>query len=399
MAFTLRKSESVDSLGNFRISGLPPGEYFLSVRPGAANSINRAGRLPVLAYYPAATEPWAAVPVTVYDGSEVSGITIDLANRASNLPAPALKISGFAVNNAPPSPRNAIDRSVGAFYLVPVVPNTVDDTPLEFQNAIPVASRAKGEFEIRDVPPGRYELWPLFRMIHAEPVGTRVHTSRNVVEVRDADITNLQITINPGARLMAEIVATPARDWLKLDSLSLGLRVIDSMPRTFASVPRQFDASGKLTLENMPEARYALSATGLPENAYVADVRQNGKSIFDDGFLLEGQSDPVQILVNRDGGTVSGRVRMPRGFTRDVTVVIVPPLSRRRNPAHFKSVTIDEDGSFIIRGIAPGPYTLVALENRPAGEPWLNPEFMGRHEGRGRTIEVKAGLTTQVDLN
>jgi hypothetical protein len=217
------------------------------------------------------------------------------------------------------------------------------------------------------------------------------------VELRDANITNLRIAVNPGATLKAEVVATPPGDWLKFNVLNLGLRVIDSMPRTFAAVARQFDSSGRLSLENMPEARYALSLTGLPENAYVSDVRQNGRSIFDDGFLLEEQSNPVQILVNRDGGTVSGRVRTPRGSTQDVTVVLVPPLARRKNAALFKSATIDEDGSFIIRGIAPGAYTLFSLENRPAGEPWLNSDFMAKYEGRGRAIEVKAGSAIQLD--
>jgi hypothetical protein len=398
MTFTLKSSATIDERGNFRFSGLLPGEYFLSVRPAAATSINRAGRLPVLVYYPGVTEPSAAVPVTVKDGTEVSGITIDLANRPSNLQTPALSISGLTVNNAPPNPGTATDRSVSSFYLVPVVPNTADDTPLEFLNAIPVESRLNGEFEIRDVPPGRYELYPYFRLGYLQPVRFRIHTSRNAVEVRDANITNLQITIKPGATLKAEVIATAANDWLKFEVLSLGLRVIDSMPRTFAAVPRQFDSTGRLTLENMPEARYALSLTGLPENAYVSDVQQNGRSIFDDGFLLDAQSNPVQILVNRDGGTVSGRVRMPRGSTPDVTIVLVPPLARRKNAALFKSVPIDEDGAFIIRGVAPGSYTLFLLENRPASEPWLNSDFMAKYEGRGRVIEVKAGSAIQLDL-
>jgi hypothetical protein len=398
MAFTLKSSESIDSRGNFRFSGLLPGEYFLSVRPTAANSINRAGRVPVLTYYPGVSEPSAAVPVIVKDGAEVSGIAIDLANRLSTSQTPTFNISGFTVNSSPPNPGNVVDRSVSTFYLVPVVPNFVDDTPLEFQNAIPVESRSNGEFEIRNVPPGRYELYPLFRAIQSvQPVRSRVYTSRNSVELRDANLTNLQIMVNPGATLRAEVVAPAPNEWLKFNVLSLGLRVIDSMPRTFAAVPRQFDSTGRLTLENMPEARYALSLTGLRDNAYVSDVRQNGRSIFDDGFLLETQSNPVQILVNRDGGTVSGRVRIPRGSTQDVTVVLVPPLARRKNVSLFKSIPIDEDGGFSIRGVAPGTYTLVFLENRPAGEPWLNTDFMAKYEGRGRSIEIKAGSAIQLD--
>jgi hypothetical protein len=152
-------------------------------------------------------------------------------------------------------------------------------------------------------------------------------------------------------------------------------------------------------LENIPEARYGLSLGGLPDSAYVSDVRQDGKSIFDDGFLLQESSNPIQILVSQDGGTVSGRIRNPRGPTPDITVVLVPPLARRRNAALFKTATIDDDGAFIIRGIAPGTYMLVPLDSRPAGEPWLNTEFMAKHEGRGRTVQITAGSTTPMDFN
>jgi uncharacterized protein (DUF2141 family) len=407
LTLTLRTSETTDDRGNFRFAALLPGEYFLSVTTDINGLPTRDRALGItataergaaaLTYYPGVADPWAAVPITVNDGAEVSGITIEITARLSDSQRPTFNISGFTVNNAPANQGNVIDRSINSFYLVPVVPNNIDDTPLEFQNMIPAESRPNGEFEIRNVPTGRYELYPFFRLGYLQPVRFRVHTSRNVVELRDANITNLRIAVNPGATLKAEVVATPPGDWLKFNVLNLGLRVIDSMPRTFAAVARQFDSSGRLSLENMPEARYALSLTGLPENAYVSDVRQNGRSIFDDGFLLEEQSNPVQILVNRDGGTVSGRVRTPRGSTQDVTVVLVPPLARRKNAALFKSATIDEDGSFIIRGIAPGAYTLFSLENRPAGEPWLNSDFMAKYEGRGRAIEVKAGSAIQLD--
>jgi hypothetical protein len=219
------------------------------------------------------------------------------------------------------------------------------------------------------------------------------------VEVRDSDITGLSIIVRPGATLNVEVVASPTSAWSAFNRLTLGLRVLDSMPQGFVSIPRQFDSTGRLTLVNIPEAKYGLSLNGLPDNAYVLDVRQDGRSIYDDGFLLQTESNPVQILLSRDSGTVSGRIRNPRGPTTDITVVLVPPLTRRRNAALFKTATVDEDGAFIIRGVAPGTYTLVPLESRPSGEPWLNADFLAKYEGRGRAVQVTAGSTIQLDFN
>jgi hypothetical protein len=137
----------------------------------------------------------------------------------------------------------------------------------------------------------------------------------------------------------------------------------------------------------------------LPDSAYVSDVLQNGTSIYDDGFVLHEESNPLQILVSRDGATVSGRMRRPRGPAADITVVLVPPAARRRNAALFKTATVDEDGAFIIRGVAPGTYTLVPLENRPSGEPWLNADFLAKYEGAGRVLQIKAGSTIQQDFD
>ena len=403
---TLRTSETTDDRGNFRFAALLPGEYFLSVTadtselpvrdraPGLTATAERGAA--ALTYYPNVSDPWAAVPVIVQDGSVTSGINIEIQNRKTS----TFKISGVVTNNSPVFQRNpqpVIDRSVGTFYLVPLVADVMDNSPLVFENAIPVESRPNGEFEIRNVPSGRYELYPAYKGLIA-PANSRVFTSRNPVEVRDADISNLSIAVRPGANLRVEVVPASPNKSFGSTRLRLGLRVLDFLPN-FASVPPQFDSAGKLTLENIPEARYGVSLSGLPEDAYISDVRQDGKSIFDDGFLLQEESNPVQILVSQDGGTVSGRIRRSRGPTADITVALVPPVARRRNAALFKTATVDENGTFTIRGVAPGIYTLVPLENRPLGEPWLNADFLARYEGRGRVLQIKAGSTIQLDFD
>jgi hypothetical protein len=276
----------------------------------------------------------------------------------------------------------------------------MDNSPLAFQNAIPVESRPNGEFEIRNVPPGRYELYPAYRSaISSQPARSRVFTSRNPVEVRDADITNLSVTVKQGATLRVEVVTSQTNARLEFERLTLGLRVLDSMPRTFVELPRQFDSTGRLTLENIPEATYALSLHELPDNAYVADVRQDSRSIFDDGFLLQEESNPIQIVVSDDGGTLSGRIRNPRSPAADITIVLVPPLARQKNSALFKTATTNDDGVFTIRGVAPGPYTLIPLEGRPSGEPWLNSDFLAKHEGRGHAVRITAGAISEIQLD
>src|SRR5207247_17689 len=74
------------------------------------------------------------------------------------------KISGVVVNSAArPNPTTgAVDRSISSFVLSPRDPGVLDSlNPVQVTNALPTASRTNGEFELRNVRSGSYDLYPL----------------------------------------------------------------------------------------------------------------------------------------------------------------------------------------------------------------------------------------------
>jgi len=90
-----------NDIGDFRIAGLAPGEYYIAVSPRMTMPFG-AQRTPPPAdgprttgattYYPGTTDPAGAQPITVAAGETVSGIQFTM------LSAPAFRVSGIVVD-------------------------------------------------------------------------------------------------------------------------------------------------------------------------------------------------------------------------------------------------------------------------------------------------------------
>jgi hypothetical protein len=159
------------------------------------------------------------------------------------------------------------------------------------------------------------------------------------------------------------------------------------------------DSAGKFTAINVPEARYTFQISGLPATAYVADIRQGGTSVMDNGFVHDQSATPIQIVLDANGATLQGTVVNSDGKpAANATVVLVPPQGRRQNALLYKNVTTTDIGGFTLRGVPPGPYTIFAWESVPPGA-WQNAEFISRYEARGQQISLSALSVAEVQVS
>jgi protocatechuate 3,4-dioxygenase beta subunit len=399
LSWTGAISRVTDDRGEYRLNWLRPGQYLVAAIPAARGANPGSPESWVRTFYPGSDYPLAAVPLAVKDGEEVRSIDIDI--RTSD--ARTYRISGIAINPLPslrPNPATGVvDRSLSGFYLLPHEPSLLDSEafPTQIPNAIPAGSRPNGEFEIRNVKPGMYHLYTSYL---DQSIG-RYFTSRTLVDVRDEDVTGLSIVVGSGGTLDAQVVIEGLADPpIRLDSLELEFRTIDTTPRMFAAFnsSQSLDTAGKVILKNIAEARYRFSLRGLPPDAYIADIRQSGRSVFDEGVLLGGQLEPIRIAVRADGGTVTGFVERSGKGVPGATVILAPPADRRKNPQLFRTAVTGEDGGFSIRGVMPSAYTILALQSRPSGEPWLHSDFLARYIQRGRDVRVDARSASPVRL-
>jgi len=79
--------------------------------------------------------------------------------------------------------------------------------------------------------------------------------------------------------------------------------------------------------------------------------------------------------VQKDGKPVAG-----------VMVVLIPKDPLAHNDL-FRRDQSDFDGTFVVRGVIPGSYTIVAVEDAWGFE-WLKPGVLSRYAEHGQRLEI-----------
>lgn len=356
--WTAAVSKPTDDRGEYRIFWVSPGEYYVGVTPRPATSpLDSWART----FFPGVTDPTAATALVIKDGAEMAGIDFSIQTIASTS---TYRISGKATNPlAVPNPTTGtVDRNANSFILSPREPGLLDSgNPPTLQNSLPGAARPNGEFEIRNVRPGSYDLFIYYSapVVQISPAATppmqRYYIDRARVEIRDSDVEGVTLQIQKGAEIRGRVVS-PGTPSLAMDRIKINMRSQDTMPDAFAIIVGSIsvDAAGDFAAPDIPSARYSLQVAGLPETAYVADIRQDGTTVFNSGFTVGSQpAVPLEIVVNANGGTIEGKVQTP-GYqpAANTAVVLVPPAGNRQNAMKYKSMQTDDNGKFFNEGRA-----------------------------------------------
>ena len=104
----------------------------------------------------------------------------------------------------------------------------------------------------------------------------------------------------------------------------------------------------------------------------------------------------VHVFLKKDGGVIHGKVGGQNGSRPHSAFVALAPKNEALRH-HLRTVTPAGDGSFQIRGIAPGSYYLVALDGSPdpAG---LELEALAPYRDKAASVEVRPAGEYSVDL-
>jgi hypothetical protein len=388
-------TRTTDDRGQYRIFWLGPGEYIVSAtRPPGSQ-----GDAPTRAFFPGTLDASEAVRLVVRENAGLTGIDFSIPQGGT------FSIRGRAVNPLQlPVPRRLpngdADPSVPIFSLVSRDGALGDAVPRQIQNVIVTeAGRRNGEFEIRGVRPGLYDLFPIVAVLLDGQ--QRFASGRIPVEVRDRDVEGLVMALTPGVELRGQLRLKGSDVAVKFEALSVGLRPLDSLP---AMVPARIGTSaaspaGVFVLRSVPEALYTLAVTPLPATIYIADIRQNNESVFDSGIAV-GKENPasVEVVLDTNGQTLEGIViDEKQSPVANAAVVLVPPQARRQNPILYRAVKSREDGRFTISNVAPGDYKIFAWRQVQVTA-WMNAAFISRYEAQGRNVTVKTDNNASLRL-
>jgi hypothetical protein len=391
-------SKTTDDRGEFRLFWIPPGDYYLTAeapRAAPAPGAGPAGQGNKI-FYPGVTAVTEARIVSIKGGEEMLGMDIGLRTVS------AFKVSGQVSSLIPPPAPQLGAPAVNAAVLVLLNPNgnIPDDT--KQVGTVPLLPMS-GNFEVANILPGTYDLFARVPDPAAQVAGGAPQAwGRARIEVRDTDINNVAVLIPPSVEVKGAVTAADGRVPASLRIQLMPDEASAAKIPAYLQVSRRLapvTAEGTFSVPAVPGGRYRVAGVaGLPPDMYLADVRESAQSVFDGGFEVNAKTSPLEIVLGKGAGTVSGVVRDgPTKVVSGATVVLVPETPRRSNRALYVVSSSDASGRFTLRGVAPGDYKIFAWESIPAYA-HVNAAFMGKHEDRGKVVHVGQGGTVSAEL-
>jgi hypothetical protein len=360
--------------GDYTLFPLAPGLYY--VRSSSSDVF-----LPT--YYPGVEETRRAILVNLVDQQVASRTDFQL------LATRGVKLTG-EIKSATPGMSIV---AISSLFLLPRDDETAMSAQANsFPNKATNEEQARGTFEVRNIPPGSYDLVPILRDANG-----RYQTAKTSLELI-ADTAGITLYARSGSDLHGELEVHGDRSLSQFSTVRLGLQLRDHpssdfLNRIITSNSGVVNRNGTFAFQNVPEAYYRLRiVSGLPDDAFIEDIKQGGSSVYDDGFFWgDRPRDVLKIIIGSPAGRLEGRVlKTPQNAGTYSHVMLVPYSSRRTNPLLSIETLTDVNGRFSLSGVAPGTYQLLAWGPDPEGVA-RRPDFVARYQGMGKAVVVEQG--------
>ena len=372
-----------NDLGEYRLYGLAKGRYYLHTEYTERSPVtmlrstsedSTTAYAPI--FYPGTADVSRATTVTLASGQELPSVDFRLvATRA-------MRIRGH-VYSAIPGKRPPL---LCCVYLKPR--NNISGTNTFSRPGYPLG--IKGDFEIDAVVPGSYFI------VAAVGGHIIVHAARIPVEVSNANLEDVNLTLFPGVDLTGRITVE-GREPFDRSTLQVSLTSADPETPGVDAVVRR---DGTFEFGVVALGSYEFNVYARPPGAYLKSARNNGAD-FLNGRLdvsTEGSHGPLEITMSLGGYQLDGAVTAADGLpVAGARVVLIPEGNKRKLYLLYKDVVTDQNGKFILQGIAPGDYKVFAWQDVEYNE-WEDFEFLKPFEGRGVEVHAEENGHSSVTL-
>ena len=374
--------DETDDRGHFRIFGIPPGNYYLSVSPRPFIGYpGREIRSFAPTYYPGVLRVEEAARIEVTAGGEVGGFNITVIEAFS-----------YGVSGRVLTPEGKPAHSV---WIMSMKESDKDLTSMMGSNT---NTDLQGEFKVSGLLPGRHRLYA------RSGGGEDAQMASATVEVVDQDLSGLTLVLGKGAEITGRIVVggeASAVDWRRV---SLSMVSVGNVSRMFfggtgASLEEDFT----FRISNLPEGPYRLMVRLPPGNHYVDSIRVEGQDITDRPIEMRSNDrlEGVEVRVSSEGARISGVVEQVEGrdAAEGATVLVFAADSQHRErPSRFTRTTqTDQSGRFSLEGLVPAEYLVCALGDHEAGRE-MDLDYLRSLERDSERIDLSPGQTMQESL-
>jgi hypothetical protein len=360
-----------DDTGAYELPHLRPGSYFLAATASpwyatrtsliAANqdpNAPAAARSPLdvvypTAYYSDATDSDSATPIPIKGGE-------DLQINFTLQPVPALHLLIHM-----PEPRGVVQGGGGPMFAIQhSVFGTMESLPEQLQFVGP------GQLEIAGVPPGQYSL----QISGGQDQPSRVLTlDASADQQIDATGGNLMATVS-GA-VQGGLPVAPGQQLL------IGL--VQPGKQNFQPV----NSDGSFDFKDLAPGNYEVVAQGAGRMLGVERITATNASV--EGHQLTVAADQqatITVTLIEGSVTVQG-IAKRNGKPAAGAMIVLVPKNPETSRAMFRRDQSDSDGTFSLPSVAPGSYTVVAIQDGWSLD-WAQSQVLARFLPKGEAITV-----------
>lgn len=358
-----------DERGFYRVSGLPPGEYFVGAAEQKIHEISREQgdgtvlhrALLATTYYDGGTTIRNATPVEVDAGNETNNINIILIERNTHRISGTLVMrgTGLPVTRAMVSLEGKDETGTASSYL-------------ETQSA---DLNKQGQWSLDDIVDGTYTLI-ITPMRDQEGYSVRAPDSRvrsggmaqpfivkrQDVTVGGTDVTGLVIELSTGGRINGTVTVEGNRPLPPNLTISLEAASGERGGQYAGGVRVRPD--GTFTADGIPSDGIWIRAHSWQDNKYYTkSVTLGSVDLMTEPLIVKDGSEVkgVRVVISPEMATLTGRVLASEGGAplRSATIRLIPAeLHKQRVRTAWLHGFTNAEGGFTING-APGEYMVI----------------------------------------
>jgi Carboxypeptidase regulatory-like domain len=370
---------STDDRGEFRIFGVPPGEYVMIARLEMMEFGARDRVRYVPTYYPGTPAATDAQRVTVVAGQDVSGIVIPLARAATTTVRGSVRASG--------------QTPVGPFTFITA--REIGGPRADGQMAMATAA-SDGSFNITGLLPGTY-------LIEARSMWEEKEFASREVVIDGSDVAGISLVLSEGVTARGRIVfdtETPPED-LRPSGVFVAATLLDHQSGGMGTSGAPPVARDNWTFELHGLRGRGFLRAGTPTDDWqLKRVRREGVDVTDTPLDFSSDIDNIEIQLTNRVTSVSGGVSDDRNAVAlDATVIVFADDDGKWGPhsRFIESARPDQHGQFKIRGLPPGKYVAVAVEYLEPGDE-RDPDLLADWRRHGTSLTLSEGETRTLDL-
>ena len=398
---TLRavQSTQTNDLGEYRLFGLTPGSYFLSVTPApspfiqggtvsipSGNGMAGGSLQNILAtgapidpraldkgfdrtvYAPGTTDPGVATAIDLRPGATYRAPELQTARTRS------VAVRGTITDGVTGQPP--------ANFIVSLIPENSDANSQTRRTSFP----ARSPFEITGVLPGTYGL--------VATNGTSQRLASFPITVGTEDLEGVKVVLMPTFGIQGRVVFAGK---VKESPQAL-IRARGSRSGAAGGIA-ELAKDGTFTIGAVGAGEYRLEILDLPSTLYIRSARLGDSDLLNGAVRIEGPTtDAIEVTLDDANAALDAQILNREGRPSPAaTVVLVPDTPRRQRFELYRTATSDADGRVTLTGIAPGSYKLFAWQDVETGA-WQNADFMRNYEDRGRPIGISNSDNTKISV-